>query len=131
MTPSFPPRRSSDRAGDLLVKSKAFAARERLQLDHHLAERPMPARLLLVPPPLGYGLSSRFAIGDTGLAAIHRNAIALLQPVEGDGQMLVIDALQQRLMKHLVLPPAQRRVFLRQLVERHRQADIVLAVAGH
>src|SRR3546814_7378736 len=60
-----------------------------------------------------------------------RNAIALLQPVEGDGQMLVIDALQQRLMKHLVLPPAQRRVFLRQLVERHRQADIVLAVAGH
>src|SRR3546814_865542 len=45
--------------------------------------------------------------------------------------MLVIDALQQRLMKQLVLPPAQRRVFLRQLVERHRQADTVLSVAGH
>src|SRR3546814_9863853 len=68
-------------AGDLLVKAKAFAARERLQLDHHIAELPMPARLLLVPPPLGYGLSSRFAIGDTGLAAIHRNAIALLQQI--------------------------------------------------
>src|SRR3546814_2716647 len=28
-------------AGDLLVKAKAFAERERLQLDHHIAELPM------------------------------------------------------------------------------------------
>src|SRR3546814_20720732 len=68
-------------AGDLLVKAKAFAARERLQLDHHIAELPMPARLLLVPPPLGYGLSSRFAIADTELPAIHPNPLAPLPPV--------------------------------------------------
>ena len=61
---------------------------------------------------------------------IDRNAIAPLQPGEHNGEMLVIDAVEQGFVAGLVLGPLQRRVFLAQPVQRGGQFDVILAVAG-
>ena len=45
--------------------------------------------------------------------------------------MLLIDPAEQHLMRRLVMPPVERGVFFCELVERGRQANIVLAIARH
>ena len=69
-------------AGDLVVELEAVAARQRLHLDHAIAELAVAARLLLVAAALGDGLADRFLVADRRLARIDRHAVAPLEPLE-------------------------------------------------
>ena len=90
----------------------------------------MSARLLLVPPAHRGSLADRFAVGDAGWAGVDRHAIAALQPAQHNGEMIIVDPAQDRLVAGIVLDPFQRRVFLTQAVQRSGQFHVVRAVAG-
>ncbi len=117
-------------AGDLVLEHEPFAQRQRADLDHAIAVLAVPAGLLLVPSARAGALADRLAIGDPRGVGIDRNAIAALQPADHHGQVIVVDPAQDCFMTGVVLAPFERRVFLAQPVQRGRELDVVLAVAG-
>src|SRR3981189_3275669 len=74
-------------AGDLLLEREAGAARERLDVDHNVAELAMTARLLLVPATLGDRFADRLAVADARGATLDRHAEAIGEPLGRDPPM--------------------------------------------
>src|SRR5690349_17999069 len=67
-------------AVDLLLEHEALAARQRLDLDDHVAELAMTARLLLVAAVLPDRFADGFAITDGWRVRLHLDAVTALQP---------------------------------------------------
>ena len=74
-------------AGDLLLELEAGRARQRLDLEHHVAELAVAAGLLLVPAAHGDRLADGLAIADGRRLRHDRHAEAVGEPLGGDAQM--------------------------------------------
>src|SRR5262249_1465858 len=70
--------------GDLVLEYETGIARQRLDVEHHVAELTVSAGLLLVPAALLDRLSDGFAISDCRPAALDRDAKPLGPPLCGD-----------------------------------------------
>jgi hypothetical protein len=99
-------------AVDLLVKLEAFATGQRPNLDDHVAELAMTARLLLVAPLLGHVAPDRLAIANGRRTRLHLDPISAFQPVQHRAQMLLVHSAETHFVRVLVLLEHQRRVFL-------------------
>src|SRR5207247_2378241 len=74
-------------AGDLLGERETGAARQRLDVEHHVAELAVAARLLLVPAALHDRLADGLAISDLRRAALDRDAETIGKTLGRDAQM--------------------------------------------
>ncbi len=115
-------------AGDGVGELEPGAARLRLDVQHHVAELSVSARLLLVPAADRRPGPDRLLVGNVAPLPLDRDAILALQPFECDPQMHLALARQHDLMGVGVMVELQRRVLLDQLVQRRRQLHLVLAV---
>ena len=70
-----------------LGEGEALAAPARRDLQHHVAELAVPARLLLVTAAHRHLVADRLAIGDRRLCHFDRDAEARLQTLQRDAQM--------------------------------------------
>ena len=70
---------------DLVCKLHALPAAHRLDRNLHIAELPVPARLAFEAGMLARGGLYGFAVGRADRGGRHRDAEAILQPVESDG----------------------------------------------
>ena len=120
--------RGNDAAGDLFGKFEAFAARARLDVEHHVAELAVAARLLLVPAAHLRPGADRLLVGHQPRLPLDRDAVLALQPFRRYAQVHLALAEQQHLVRVGVHLDAQRRIVLDQLGERRRELHLVLAV---
>ena len=74
-------------ARDLLIERKSGAARQRLDVEHHIAELAVTAGLFLVAPALDDRLPDGLAVTDARRAAVNGDAEAVRQPFGGDAQV--------------------------------------------
>src|SRR5215471_18191958 len=74
-------------AGDLVLEYETGIARQRLDVEHDIAELTVPAGLLLVPAALLDRLFDGFSVSDGRPAALDRDAEALGQPLGRNTQM--------------------------------------------
>ena len=88
-----------DAAGDLLGELEAGAARPRLDVEHHVAELAVPARLLLVAAAHLRAIADRLLVGNEARLALDRDAVLALQPLGGDAQVHLALAEQQHLVR--------------------------------
>ena len=115
---------------DLLFELEARSARQRLQLDDHVAELAVAARLLLVAALLRDRLADRFAVADGRRVALHLDAVAALQAGDDRVEMLVVDAAQADFVVSFVMLDDQAAVFLGQSLQSAGELDVVLAIGG-
>ena len=113
---------------DLIDESEARSAGHRLDLDHHVAELPMAARLPLVAAALARSLSDGFLIGHARRVHIELEAIFARQLFRGDLQMDFALSQKRDFAQCRVLFEQQRRIFLLQSVDRGGQLHLVLAI---
>ena len=117
--------------GDLLVEGEARTARERLDVEHHVAELAVATRLLLVPATLRVDrLADGLAVADARRAPVDRDAVAIGKPLGHDAQMHLALAPHDDLVGLGIVMHDERGILVVQLVERHAELDVVLAVLG-
>ena len=105
-------------AGDLVLELEAGAARQRLDLEHDVAELAVAAGLLLVAAALRDRLADGLAIADRSAGRVddrHREAIG--EPLGGDAQMHLALAPDHHLVGFGIVHDGERRIFLGQLGE--------------
>ncbi len=115
-------------AGDLVVEPEAAAARQRLDVEHHVAELAVPARLLLVPAAHLDALLDRLLVGQLPRLGFRLHAVLALQPLERHAQVHLALAPQHHLVRVLGVLEPERGVLLHQPGQRARQLHLVLAV---
>src|SRR5690606_2048717 len=98
-------------------------------LEHHVAELAMTARLLLVAAALGDALADGLAVGDRRRVGFDRDLVLALETLDHDTQVHFAMAGQDGFPGLLVLLDAERRVLLAKLLQRGRQLAVVLALA--
>ncbi len=113
-------------AGDGLGELETGPARQRLDVQHHVAELAVAAGLLLVPAALCRALADGLAIGNGGRPHLDGDLVLALQPLDGDAQVHLAMPGQDGLGRILVVPHGQRGVFLGQPLQRGRHLDLVL-----
>src|SRR5262249_57615076 len=92
-------------ADDFLVERETRAARKRLDVEHHVAELAVAARLFLVPAAhRADRLADGLAVADARRVPLDRDAVAVGEPLGGDAQV------------HLALAPDDDPVRLRIVV---------------
>jgi len=117
-------------AHDTVVEFESGAAGQRPDLDMDVGELAMPARLPLEAGMLLSALAERLLIGDLRPAMFHRQAKAVPQPVEGNGEVNLALTRKQQFVGVGVVGKAQRRVFLAQFGKRRGQLHLIGAVLG-
>src|SRR5690606_36431237 len=96
----------------------ARAARQRLDVEYHVAELAVAAGLFLVAAALGRALADRLAIADARLVRGDRDAVASLQAFGRDAQMHLALAPQDHVAGFVVVDDSDRGVLVGQLGER-------------
>jgi hypothetical protein len=119
-----------DPACDRVCELEAGTARQRLDLQHHVAELAVAARLLLVAAALLRRLADRLAIGNGRRPAFDRDLVLAFEALHGDAQVHFAVARNHRLAGILLVAQAERRVLVRQPMDRRRHLDLVLALLG-
>ena len=117
-------------AGDPVLELEAGAARQRLDLQHRVAELAVAAGLLLVPAAHGDRFADGFAIADRRRPRRDRNRIAVAEPLGRHAQMHLALAPDHHLVVLGVVHDAERRILLGQLGEGGAELDVVLALLG-
>ena len=115
-------------ADDLFVKLEAAAARQRLDLQHHVAELAVAAGLLLVPAALGDRFADGLLIADRRRLRFDVDAEAVAQPLQRDPQMHLALPPQHDVVGLRVVDHRQRGIFLVQPQQGLAELDVVLAV---
>ena len=110
-----------------LTNSNFAAARQRLHADPAVAELPVTAGLLLVPALHVGGSADGFAIGNLGRFQGDVHAIALLQPADGDFDVLLAGSGDQEFLGLRIAIEAQGKIFFQQFVQRVAHAVFVVA----
>ena len=112
------------------VNSKPELRGMRLDLQDHVAELAVPARLLLVAAALGDRLADGFAIADARAPPLDRDAEAIGEPLGRDAQVHLALAPQHDFVRLGIVDHRDRGVLVDQLGERLAELDVVLALLG-
>ncbi len=119
------------RAADhLLGELEALAARQRLDVEHDIAELPVAAGLLLVAAALDDRLADGLLVADRGWMRGDLDAEAVAQPLARHAQMHLALAPQHGVVGLGVHHDAERRILLVQPGKGLAELDVVLAVGG-
>src|SRR6185437_3256601 len=117
-------------AEDLVHELKALAAWHRLHAEAAVAELPVSAGLLLVPP-LHVGFAqNRLPVCHPWRAQLDLDVVPLLQLGDRNLDVLLAAAAEQELLSLLIAGEMQRAVLLKHLVERDRNLVLVAAALG-
>ena len=119
-----------DAAGDGVGEGEPAAARQGLDIQHHVAELAMAAGLPLEPPSLGRRLSDRFLVGNARPIGGNPEAVFVLQLVDRDPEMHLALAPEDELMGIGVLLIGNRGILVANLGERGGELDLVAAIGG-
>ncbi len=117
-------------AGDAVLELEARVARQRLDLQHHVAELAVAAGLLLVPAALRDRLADGLAVADGRRPGRHRHLIAVRQPLGGDAQVHLALAPDHHLVAFRIVHDGERGVLVGELGEGGAELDVVLALLG-
>ena len=116
--------------GDLFLEFETRAARQRLDVEHHIAELTVTAGLLLVTSTLLRAFANGLAITDRGRPGHNSNAKAIGQAFARDAQMHLPLAPYHHFMGFRIVEHRERWIFFHQLVQRLPKLDVVLAILG-
>ncbi len=115
---------------DLVNEFEALVARQRFDVEHHVAVLAVATRLFLVTAALDDALLDGFAIADGGLVRRDHHAVAVGEPLGGNPQVHFALPPSHDLVRLRVVHDADRGVLLEQPVQRLAELDVVLALLG-
>ncbi len=113
--------------GNRVGELDAFAARQRPDIQNHIAELAVSAGLFLVPAADLRACPDRFLIGDMGRGRIDAEPVFAGKPFLGHPEMHLALAAEHGFAARLALVQAKGRILLDQLAQGRRQAHFVLA----
>src|SRR4029077_10410995 len=117
------------RAADhLFAELEALATRQRLDLQHNVAELAVAAGLLLVPAALADLLANGLLIADRRRMRFDVDAETVAQALQRDPQMHLALPPQYDVVGALVLDHGQRRIFLVEPQQRLAEFHVILAI---
>src|SRR5262245_4332153 len=113
---------------DRLGKLEARTARQGLDVEHHIAELTVPARLLLVSTANLDALADGFLVGHLARLGYSVHPIFALEAFERHAQVHLALAPQHHLVRVLGMLEPNRGILLHQTPQRARELHLVLAI---